>query len=153
VPQRGERARGERPQKRGKNVSVIGAISLQGVIAQVSLLGPADGLIFEAFVAQKLVPKLWPGAYVILDHCSIHQEDAIKALIEAAGATLVYLSPDSPDFSTIENCWSKFKQILRSFAARTYPDLALSIELAFDQITLENIQNWFTHCCDCTSPA
>ena len=52
---RGQRARGSRPQKRGKNVSMIGAIALKGIVASINLLGATDGLTFEAFVIQKLV--------------------------------------------------------------------------------------------------
>ena len=59
---KGKRARGSRPLKRGKNVSVIGAIGLNGLLTQVSILGAADSLTFEAFSASKLVPKLWAGA-------------------------------------------------------------------------------------------
>jgi hypothetical protein len=58
---KGKRARGKRPQKRGKNVSLIGAIGLHGLLAQVSLLGSTDALTFVAFIAQRLVPKLWSG--------------------------------------------------------------------------------------------
>lgn len=148
---KGKRARGKRPQKRGKNVSVIGAIGLNGVITQVSLLGAADGLSFEAFVAQRLVPKLWSGACVLMDNCSIHKGKAIEALITKAGAKLIYLSPYSPEFSPIENCWSKIKSLLRSIGARNYPDLAKAIEEAFDKVSLEDIRGWFTHCCYCTS--
>ncbi|KGF71715.1 transposase [Neosynechococcus sphagnicola sy1] len=144
---KGQRARGNRPSSRGKNVSVIGALSLKGVIAQVSLLGAIDGLTFEAFIAQRLVPQLWPGAFVLMDNCSIHKGAEIRALIEQAGATLIYLPRYSPDFSPIENAWSKIKQILRSIKARNYPDLALALESAFNQISLENIRNWFSHCC------
>lgn len=39
---KGQRAHGDRPHKRGKNVSVIGAIGLDGVITQYSLLGACD---------------------------------------------------------------------------------------------------------------
>jgi len=56
---KGQRAYGKRPQKRGKNVSLIGAISLSGVVTQINLIGAVDGLTFEAFIAQKLVPQLW----------------------------------------------------------------------------------------------
>ena len=49
---RGKRARGNRPQKRGQNVSLIGALGLDGLITQVSLLGATDGLGFEAFIAR-----------------------------------------------------------------------------------------------------
>ena len=148
---KGERARGERPIKRGKNVSLIGAIGFKGIITQISLLGATDGLTFEAFVSQKLVPKLWKGAVVIMDNCSIHKGKEIEAMIQAAGANLIYLPPYSPDFSPIENCWSKIKNILSSIGARNYPSLAKAIEEAFNKVSLKDIQGWFTHCCYCTS--
>lgn len=148
---KGQRAYGQRPQKRGRNVSVIGAVALNGVITQLSLLGGTDSLTFEAFVAQKLVPKLWPGACVIMDNCSIHKGEEIEALIQGAGARLLYLPPYSPEFSPIENCWSKIKSLLRSMGARSYPDLAQAIKEAFAQVSLEDIHGWFTHCCYCTS--
>lgn len=137
--------------KRGKNVSLIGAISLKGIITQVSLIGATDGLTFEAFISQKLVPKLWEGAYVVMDNYSIHKSKEVEEMITAAGANLIYLPPYSPDFSPIENCWSKIKNILRSIGARNYPDLAQAIEEAFNKVSLNDIRSWFTHCCYCTS--
>lgn len=149
--QKGKRARGARPLKRGKNVSLIGAIGLAGVMTQVSLLGSTTGLTFEAFIARRLVPKLWAGACVLMDNCSIHKGEEIEALITKAGARLIYLPPYSPDFSPIENCWSKIESVLRSIGARNYPDLAKAIETAFDKVSLKDIRAWFTHCCYCTS--
>lgn len=148
---KGKRARGTRPQQRGRNVSLIGAIGLSGVITQVSLLGATDSLTFEAFIAQRLVPKLWSGACVLMDNYSIHKDKEIEKLIAGAGARLIYLPPYSPDFSPIENCWSKLKSLLRSSKARNYPDLAKAIEEAFDKVSLDDIRGWFTHCCYCTS--
>jgi len=147
----GQRAYAERPEKRGQNISLIGAIGLKGVITQLSLMGATDGLTFEAFISQKLVPKLWQGACVVMDNCSIHKGKEIEALIQSAGASLIYLPPYSPDFSPIENCWSKIKSILRSIGARNYPSLVKAIEEAFNQVSLKDIQSWFTHCCYCTS--
>lgn len=148
---KGQRAYGTRPQKRGKNISMIGALSLSGVVTQISLIGATDGLTFEAFISQKLVPLLWAGACVVMDNCSIHLGEEIRALIEQVGAKLLYLPPYSPDFSPIENRVSKIKSILRSIGARNYPSLAKAIEEAFNQVSLKDIQNWFTHCCYCTS--
>lgn len=148
---RGQRAHGKRPQARGRNVSLISALGLRGVVTQISLLGAVDGLTFEAFIARKLVPELWDGACVIMDNCSIHLSKEIETLITEAGAHLIYLPPYSPDFSPIENCFSKIKSILRKLEARTYPDLAKAIEEAFGQVSLDDIKGWFTHCCYCTS--
>jgi transposase len=144
---KGQRARGPRPHNRGRNVSLIGAIGLKGVLTHVSLLGSTEALTFEAFIAQRLVPKLWPGACVLMDNSPIHKKDEIEAWITQAGARLIYLPPYSPDFSPIENCWSKIKSLLRSFGARNYPDLAK----AFEKVSLDDLRGWFTHCCYCTS--
>jgi NDP-sugar pyrophosphorylase family protein len=76
--QKSKRAHSSRPQKRSKNVSIIGAIGLKGVISQYSFLGATDGLAFEAYISRKLVPKLEEGDYVIMDNCSIHKGKEIE---------------------------------------------------------------------------
>ncbi len=86
-----------------------------------------------------------------MDNSTIHKGEEIQAAIEAVGAKLVFLSPYSPEFNPIENLWSKLKSILRRIGARTYQDLDEAIALAYAQISLDNIRNWFTHSCYCTS--
>lgn len=148
---RGQRARGTRPQKRGKNVSMIAAIALKGIVTSVNLLGATDGLTFEAFVIQKLVPHLWQGACVVWDNSTIHMGEEIEVAIRKAGARLINLPPYSPDFNPIENFWSKVKNTLRSIGARTYLALDKAIISAFNDVSLKDIHSWFTHCCHCTS--
>jgi transposase len=143
---KGERVYGANP-ARGKNVSVISAVSIEKVLVQWSVLGSVDGAMFEEFVATQLIPTLWVGAIVLMDNCSIHKGPEVERLIKAAGATLIYLPTYSPDFSPIENAWSKIKSILRTLGARTYPDLMEALEEAFAQITKEDLIGWFTHCC------
>lgn len=149
---KGERAYGDMPHQRGKNVTLIGAIACQGLLAQINLLGATDGLTFEAFIVRHLIPVLWEGAVVIIDNASIHQEKYLRPLIEEIGAFLEFLPPYSPDFSPIENCWSKLKSILRAIAPRTYQELEQAIVKGFEQISLKDIHNWFTHCCYCDQP-
>ena len=164
---KGKRARGTKPQKRGKNVSMIGAVALKGIVASVNVYGSSNGITFEAFVINKLVPKLWKGACVILDNSTIHKGDEVRSAIESVGAKLIFWSPysprhaprgkresasgHSPCFNPIENLWSKLKSILRSLEARTYKALDEAIALAYAQISQDNIRNWFAHCCYCTS--
>jgi transposase len=144
--------RGTRPQKRGKNVSMIGAIALKGIVTSINLLGATDGLTFEAFVMQLLVPNLWKGATVVWDNSTIHKGQEIEKAITAAGAQLIYLPPYSPDFNPIENFWSKVKNTLRSLGARTYQSLDAAISSAFSQVSPKDIRNWFAHSCYCNSP-
>ena len=81
---KGQRVRGNRPQKRGKNVSTIGAIAEQKVLTFINILGSVDRLCFEAFIVNRLVPLLWEGAHVILDNSSIHKgKELEKALFRS----------------------------------------------------------------------
>ncbi len=148
---KGKRARGEKPQKRGRNISLIGALSVQGLVASINIYGAVDGVTFEAFVVQGLIPKLWKNACVVMDNAKIHQGEIVREFIEKAGAKLLYLSPYSPEFSPIENLWSKVKSLLRKTAARTYKDLIDGIANAMLEVTQSNIRNWFAHCCYCAS--
>lgn len=148
---KGKRARGERPQKRGRNISIVTALSLEKVIASSNIYGAVDGVTFEAFIVTQLVPKLWKGACVIMDNAKIHLGEMVREAIENAGATLTFLSPYSPEFSPIENFWSKVKSILRKLKPRTYQDLVDAITNAMLKVTQDDIRNWFAHCCHCTS--
>ncbi|MFN6473038.1 MAG: IS630 family transposase [Nostoc sp. SerVER01] len=136
---KGSRAYGDRPDGRGKNVTMIGAMSMSGIIAAMTFQGGTDTNAFYTYVTQVLVPKLWSGACVVMDNFSSHKVTGIRQAIESVGARLVYLSPYSPDFSPIENCWSKVKECLRSLAARTYEELDCAITNALLTVTNKDI--------------
>jgi hypothetical protein len=91
----GSRAYGERPEGRGKNVTMIGAMSTEGIIAAMTFTGGTNTSAFKTYVTQILVPNLWSGATVVMDNFSSHIT-GIKEAIKAVGARLVYLSPYSP---------------------------------------------------------
>lgn len=148
---RGQRATATRPGKKGKNITMLGAIALRGVVTALTYEGGTDGLAFQTFVEKALVPNLWQGACVVMDNFSSHKVDGIQSAIESAGAKLIYLPPYSPDFSPIENFWSKVKQHLRSAAARTYETLDQAITEAFEAVSLTDIRHWFAYRCYCTS--
>ncbi len=157
---KGTRAYGERPGERGKNVTMIGGISLQGFVASLTFQGGTNGIAFQTYITEVLVPNLWEGACVVMDNFSSHKVDGIREAIEAVGARLVYLPPYSPDFNPIENCWSKVKEFLRTQAARTYEALDQAITEAFNSVTTKDLIGWFSHCCyyveptvpDCIAP-
>jgi transposase len=146
---KGKRAHGSPPDKRGKNVTIIGAMALRGIIGAMTFQGGTDTPAFLTFVKEVLVPSLWRGATVVMDNFSSHLVTGVKEAIESVGAKLVYLSPYSPDFSPIENCWSSLKEFLRSRASRTYEQLDIAITEAFETITLQDIVGWFQHCGYC----
>ena len=155
---KGERAVGHRPDARGKNLTLVGAMALRGMVAAMTFFGGCDSeallrsaerYAFQTFVEKILIPNLWPGAVVVMDNFSSHQVAGIRTAIEAAGARLVYLSPYSPDFSPIELGWSKIKEFLRTQSARSYPALDEAITAAINAIASQDILNWFRHCGYC----
>jgi transposase len=82
-----------------------------------------------------------------------HKVEGVRELVEACGAEVRYLPPYSPEYSPLELCWSKVKELLRSAAARTVDDLQKAIKIALDKITEKDIKGWFKHCGYCIEPS
>jgi transposase len=142
----GERAVNPVPRNHGTNVSLIGALSLDGLIASMTLKGSVNTSVFLSYVCDVLAPQLWVGAIVVMDNLKVHHADSVRRAIEAVGARVVFLPPYSPDLSPIELCWSKLKQFLRSKATRTYEALDQAMTEAVDYITEDDAIGWFNHC-------
>jgi transposase len=141
----GQRVVDEVPGERGKNVSTIGALALDGVRASLSVNGTIDGETILFFVEELLVPTLKRGDIVVLDNCSIHKQEEIEEAIEAVGAWVLFLPPYSP-VNPIENCWSKVKAGLRALKPRTDDALQDALVTAFASITSTDIHGWLRHC-------
>jgi transposase len=67
-------------------------------------------------------------------------------MIEAAGASLLYLPPYSPDFNPIEMAFSKLKAFLRKAAARTKHELDAVIADAIERYPADHCENYFSAC-------
>jgi transposase len=81
--------------------------------------GVMNGVAFQAYVEQALVPTLAPGDIVIMDNLRVHKQGAVRQAIEGAGCRLHYLPPCSPGFNSMEKAFAKLKAILRAQAERT----------------------------------
>ena len=101
------------------------------------------GAWFAAYAEQILAPTLRPGDIVILDNLAAHRNPDARAAIEAAGATLMFLPPYSPDFNPIENAFAKLKSQLRKAAARTIDDLWAAIANAIETYSPTGCANYF----------
>ena len=99
--------------------------------------------VFDAYVEQFLAPTLRTGDIVVMDNLSSHKGPRIRELIEAAGATLLYLPPYSPDFNPIEKMFSKLKALLRKAAERTVDGLWRAIADCIPLVTQRECANYF----------
>ena len=132
---RGQRLVAAVPHGHWKTTTFVGALRLRGITAPLVIDCPMNGEIFQTYVTQVLAPSLSPGDIVIMDNLAAHKVAGIREAIEAAGATLIYLPPYSPDLNPIEQFFAKLKGLLRKAAARTIPALWDAIGSALHAFT------------------
>ncbi len=143
---KGARAYGKAPRNRGANTTLIASISTEGMGEAMTLVGAADTKAFEAYIEQVLAPKLAGGKVVVMDNLSIHKSEKIRQLIESRGCGLLFLPAYSPDFTPIEEAFSKLKSTLRKLGARSREALDDAIAEALETITPHDARGWFRHC-------
>jgi transposase len=140
---KGERLRAGIPHGHWKTTTFVAGLRLTGMVAPLVLDGPINRDAFHAYVNQVLVLELTPGDIVVMDNLGSHKGPAVRDAIEAAGATLLYLPPYSPDFNPIDNAFAKLKALLRKAAERTVDDLWDAIADLIDLFTPQECANYF----------
>jgi transposase len=139
---RNERAHSSAPGA-WESVTVIAALGLDGVRAPLMFPGSTNAATFESYIEGVLVPALHEGDVVIFDNLSAHLGPAVAEAIEGAGARVLPLPPYSPDYTPIEEMFSKVKEFLRRVAARVKGDLYDAIGDALREVTDQDIIGWF----------
>jgi len=143
---RGRRVNQSVPRNHGKGVTLIGSLGLRGLLAPLSMEGAMDTVAFDAYVRQMLVAQLRPKDIVLLDNLPVHQASQVEQAVAAVKAEVLWLPAYSPDFSPIENCWSKVKTLVRGHQPRTPKELNTALRGALKAVTLNDIDGWFRHC-------
>ena len=143
---KGRRCRAPIPHGHWKTTTVTAGLTARGLIAPWLLDGPMDGEAFQVYIDAVLVPELRPGDIVVMDNLPSHKAPGVRQSIDAAGATLLFLPPYSPDFNPIELAFSKLKAHLRKAATRTHDDLWDAIAHAIQTFSPDHCKNFFAHC-------
>jgi transposase len=143
---RGERVVDTVPHTYGPTVTRIGALSLQGLEAVMTVDGATDGEVLQASVEPVLGPTWVAGDVVLLANVSAHKGAGIREAIESQGAHVVSWPPYAPDLSPIAPCWSKVTTALRKAKARTREALERALEQVLSTVTAVDARNWFAHC-------
>jgi len=128
--------------------TLTAAVRLGGVPepACLAFVGATDAMAFETYAERCLAPTLRPGDIVIMDNLGSHKRPPPIAAIEAAGATVRFLPPYSPDLNPIEKMFSKLKAHLRKVKARTVEALHEALGEALRTVTASDIAGWFKSC-------
>jgi transposase len=149
TPAYGRAPRGERVEDSApaswESVTVIAALGRDGVRAPLASPGAVNAATFPTSVERVLVPALRPGEVVAFDNLSSHLGPAVFEAIERAGASASPLPPYSPDYTPIEEMFSKFKEFLRRIGARAKEHLDGAIGEGLREVTAQDILGWFRH--------
>ena len=140
---RGQRLRMAVPHGHWKTTTFVAGLTTRGLVAPWVLDGPINREAFEAYVAQVLVPDLRADDIVVMDNLSSHKGPKVQALIQAAGARLLYLPPYSPDLNPIEMLFAKLKALLRKAQERSIPGLWAAIGTLLNRFTPAECRNYF----------
>ena len=125
---------------------MIAALRLEGITAPAVFDGPIDNPSFLAYVEQVLVPTLRPGDVIVLDNLAVHKQPEVRAAISAAGATVRFLPPYSPDFNPIELAFAKLKAFLRAARPRSFDQVTSLMAIAIELFTPRECANYIRHC-------
>lgn len=142
---RGQRLIGYAPHGHWKTITFVAGLRLRGMTAPCVIDGAMNGSMFLAWIQQALVPTLKRGDIVAMDNLPVHKVAGIEQAIKAAGATLQYLPPYSPDLNPIEMTFSKLKAHLRKAAEHTVPGLLRRIGRVVKTFTPQECRNFFRH--------
>lgn len=142
---KGKRAEDDVPGNKGTNITVIGALTIEGLQAVMTIDGSTTTQVFRAYTEQVLCPIIQPGDIVVMDNLSVHKDKQARELIESVGAKIVFTPPYSPDLNPIEECWSKLKSVLRKMRARTRDALDRAVVKAMELITPVDSIGWMEH--------
>jgi transposase len=107
--------------------------------------GALNATTFESYAEQVLVPSLQEGDVVVFDNLKSHLGPAVVEAIERAGAIVLPLPRYSPDYTPIEEVFSKCKKFLRRVGARAKDHLYEAIGEGLRQVTAQDILGWFRH--------
>jgi transposase len=143
---RGRRLVSPVPHGHWKTTTFVAALGTSGLLAPLVIDGAMTGDLSVAYVGQVLVPSLSAGDVVVMDNLACHKRARVRELIEAAGCTLLYLPPYSPDLNPIELAFSKLKALLRRAGERTVAGLWSFLGRALDAFSPEECRNYFRHC-------
>jgi hypothetical protein len=98
---RGARLIGQVPHGHWKTSTFVAGLRRDGITAPFVVDQAMTGDIFRTWLTRCLAPTLQPGDIVVMDNLAAHKVAGVRQIVAAAGATLLYLPPYSPDMNPV----------------------------------------------------
>ena len=93
--------------------NVIGALVGSTLVTVGLLTGSVDTAVLTCWVEHILLSNIPQKSVIVMD-ATFHKGIKMQEMIEAAGHTLLYLPPYSPDLNPIENKCAQAKKIRKT---------------------------------------
>ena len=129
-----------------QTTTVVAGLRADGLTAPAVIDGAMTGDLLVASVEQHLAPALRPGDVVVRDNLACHKPAGVRAAVEAAGAEVRSLPPDSPDLNPIELAVAKLKRLLRSAGKRVVAEVERFLGEAMDAFAPSECAAYLRHC-------
>lgn len=147
---RGKRVYSYRQKYKGQKHTIIGAISINGIVCHKTIKDSMKKGDFLEFVRTELCQKLNEKKVVIMDNLNSHKTEEVQQMIRQTGARLLYLPVYSPEFNPIEMTWSVLKNFIRQFHDSRIKNMQAIIKASLLLINPSSFVNWFAKCYYCT---
>lgn len=142
----GARLKSSQPAGTWERFSIIGAISIFGIVAITYGKWSTTGQLFISFVKNFLLKNLKKGQIVFIDNANFHKDGLIQKLIESVGAKLIYLPPYSPDLSPIEKMWSKIKHYIKKYSPKSGAEFHNALVNSLSELEDDDFVEWYDAC-------
>ena len=145
---RGQRLRCVRKHKSlGKRFNVLMGTSTRGVVACKIVKGKVNGNVFADFIKDMQLHE--HHKILLMDNVPFHKTKVVKEAAISIGASIMFVSPYSPDFNPIELCFARLKSVYRSQQPNLDPDERLKV--AVSSISESLCASTFAHCLEATA--
>jgi len=135
------------PSNRGRNVTLLAAISTIGIVNYEIFLGSLTAAKLNEFLELKIIPRLSESqTHLIMDNCRAHKTTSTQSLCAQKGKILKFLPPYTPHLNPIEEFFSSVKA--RFSRQRRSCHNFIDIQNCLSQILEEynvQISNFYVH--------
>lgn len=142
---KGQPSEVKEPKGKKSHTTIVGAISLFGLLAAMICDCTFDQYGFQAFIENFLGPHIGPGTWVIMDNVSFHKVKSVVEIIESTGAKVVFLPPYHPELNPIEMMWAKIKPTIRKLTAQGI-EFCEAVKRSLESVSREDCEGWFEKC-------
>ncbi len=143
-----ERVHDVKPEGKKERVSLIAAVTLEGIMAKQALVvtDTINKNAFLTFLETVLLPTLTKGSVIVMDNWTVHYGEDVNELVDRFGCELLYLPTYSPDLSPIEQLFAKLKALIKRLRPETIDNLIQAFCEAVRAVTPRQVLNTFEPC-------